>query len=678
MQGTKRSLFLLALLATLPGAATVGCGSSSSGPVVVAITVSPASATLVAGATTSLQATATWSDGSTSSVTSQATWASSTSAVAVDASGLASATVTTPVGLDATVTATLGGVSGSSALVVVRGPAIGVRLSNDPLALEQWYLDNTGQKAYADRAGVIGGGTLGLEMAYGWGLTGASVKVAVLDSGLEIAHEDLQANVVPGSWNFVTGTSNPTPPTTDVDGDHGTSVSGIIAMVYGNGKGGMGVASGAKLNGYNILENQTVENYLKAMGSSIASPASSDVWVFNESYGTNAVEPVPVNPAIEAQYLYGTDTLRGGKGALYVKSAGNGFEGYEWGRPEQLAECRAAYAAGLSCQNANMEGENALPYLVVVGALNASGKKSTYSTAGASIWVSAPGGEYGMNESTAGAGRPDCDYQPAMVTTDRSTCQYGYARSDATRSRFARGGSPNVNCDYTNTFNGTSSAAPSTSGAIALLLDARPSLTWREVKHILAATAYKIDADIAPKTVTLSDGEYVAEPGWTVNAAGYHFHNWYGFGAVYVDSAVLMARTFVAGSLGLFQQTPWVESAAGSQAIPDSSRVGVSSTLAVPASPAALTVEEMQVEVVVDHPAPGDLGFELVSPAGTRSVLMNVRNGFGPATGTTQAVMLSNAFYGEPAVGSWTLRVVDGLATHTGSLVQWRIRAFGH
>ena len=57
---------------------------------------------------------------------------------------------------------------------------------------------------------------------------------------------------------------------------------------------------------------------------------------------------------------------------------------------------------------------------------------------------------------------------------------------------------------------------------------------------------------------------------------------------------------------------------------------------------------------------------------------MNIRNGFGPATGRTDAVMLSNAFYGEPAVGNWTLRVVDGLSTNTGTLVQWRIRAFGH
>ena len=194
------------------------------------------------------------------------------------------------------------------------------------------------------------------------------------------------------------------------------------------------------------------------MGGSAANPTSYDVWIFNQSFGTDAVEPAPVHPAIEAQYVFGTSTLRSGKGALYVKSAGNGFQGF--GGPAAAGgHCAAAYAVGVSCQNASMDGKNALPYNVVVGALNAGGMRSTYSSAGASIWVSAPGGEYGNNASAAGAGHPAYAYEPAMVTTDRSTCVYGYSRSDAP-SAFTRGGIPNGPCDYTNTFNGTSSARP--------------------------------------------------------------------------------------------------------------------------------------------------------------------------------------------------------------------------
>jgi subtilisin-like proprotein convertase family protein len=41
-------------------------------------------------------------------------------------------------------------------------------------------------------------------------------------------------------------------------------------------------------------------------------------------------------------------------------------------------------------------------------------------------------------------------------------------------------------------------------------------------------------------------------------------------------------------------------------------------------------------------------------------------------------VLLSNAFYGESAAGSWTLKVVDGLATNVGTFDSWKIRVFGH
>src|SRR4029077_2526247 len=99
-----------------------------------------------------------------------------------------------------------------------------------------------------------------------FGFTGANVTVAVVDSGLEIAHEDLSANVVPGgSWNFINGTTNPT--STATDGDHGTEVSGLIAMVR-NSVGGVGVAPGAKLKGFNFLSSvQTEQNFLNSLGA---------------------------------------------------------------------------------------------------------------------------------------------------------------------------------------------------------------------------------------------------------------------------------------------------------------------------------------------------------------------------------------------------------------------------
>ena len=61
--------------------------------------------------------------------------------------------------------------------------------------------------------------------------------MAIVDEGLEILHEDLADNVLTGqSYNFLDNTNDPTlDPATDNEGDHGTSVAGIIGMkAYNN------------------------------------------------------------------------------------------------------------------------------------------------------------------------------------------------------------------------------------------------------------------------------------------------------------------------------------------------------------------------------------------------------------------------------------------------------------
>ena len=238
----------------------------------------------------------------------------------------------------------------------------------------------------------------------------------------------------------------------------------------------------------------------------------------------------------EAQYLSGVRNLRGGKGALYVKAAGNGFSG----------------CGPTSCENANFDPSNTLPYQIVVGAVNADGIKASYSTTGSAIWASAPGGEFGENAAVA-PGLPPVAYEPAMVTTDQSGCTNGYSRTAATSSNFNKGTVPgtNTSCNYTNTMNGTSSATPVTVGAIALILEANPALTWRDVKHILASTARQIDATRPAVSFVLGNGlSYIAEPAWTTNFAGFKFHNWYGFGMVNASAAVNMATTYMLGQLG--------------------------------------------------------------------------------------------------------------------------------
>ncbi len=709
------------------GATTVTARSSGvsgtqaatvSGPAVVSLTVTPTSSDITRnGAAVPLTAMATFSDSPTPvDVSSRATWTTSPAGqLVISSSGSATAPPQAIVGVTGTATASLGGKGASAALRVVRGPAYGPRTStsNDPLTSEQWYLENTGpnQWAYADKGGTLGE-DLRLSDAWELGLKGEGVKVAILDDGVQVDHEDLKLAKNDGSWNWITEAknidpSNPLDPTDPspshaVD-NHGTQVTGIIAMLYGNSVGGMGIAPGVKLNAYNVIAEglqQTEDKWQAALGEvqpNKAGPKSDDVWVFNQSYGGASPTPVLMSATIEDTYRNGVEKLRERRGALYVKAAGNGFIGDNrdnFFTVDACTEinkvnpgtcspnCEGANAIRVTCANANMDERNSTPYNIVVGALAATERKASYSTAGSALWVSAPGGEGGANDSVD-TGWPAEQYEPAMVTTDRMTCTAGASITNAPvpTSKFNRGiaPTPNTSCNYSNTMNGTSSAAPAVSGAIALLLDARPDLTWREVKHILAVTARKVDPNRAAVTVTdMADGEYEVEPAWTENKANRWFHNWYGFGAVDVKKALAAAGTFRGGSLNAFVKGAWIPSKDGlALDIPDNSSKGASDFLEVTAPLVVEVIEAVQIRVNITHPKPGDLGLELLSPSGTKSILLNIRNGFVPGAGLDM-IFESNLFYGELAAGRWTLKVVDGAATGRGTLNSWQLRIFGH
>ena len=79
--------------------------------------------------------------------------------------------------------------------------------------------------------------------------------MAIVDEGLEILHEDLADNVLTGqSYNFLDNTNDPTlDPASDNEGDHGTSVAGIIGMKAYNNVGGVGIAYDASLVGLSLI-----------------------------------------------------------------------------------------------------------------------------------------------------------------------------------------------------------------------------------------------------------------------------------------------------------------------------------------------------------------------------------------------------------------------------------------
>ncbi len=83
----------------------------------------------------------------------------------------------------------------------------------------------------------------------------AKVTIAVLDTGINLNHEDLQASIVPG-YNFIDNNDNPE------DGHgHGTHAAGIAAAITNNGKGIAGIAGGAKIMPVKVMNDSGSGDY---------------------------------------------------------------------------------------------------------------------------------------------------------------------------------------------------------------------------------------------------------------------------------------------------------------------------------------------------------------------------------------------------------------------------------
>jgi subtilisin-like proprotein convertase family protein len=222
------------------------------------------------------------------------------------------------------------------------------------------------------------------------------------------------------------------------------------------------------------------------------------------------------------------------------------------------------------------------------------------------------------------------------------------------------------------TTQGTSFAAPIVSGVVALMLQANPGLGYRDVQQILALSARKVDD---PATVWRDNG------GTNWNSGGMRASHDYGFGMIDARAAVRLAESWAGQASKANEQ----QLAAGSEALAQVIAPGQVSTFALN-MPAGVLVEHVEVDVHSQVGRLGDMTVTLISPGGTRSVLLD-RAGKAPGSaddeqgnprsGEFKYGFMSTHHRGERSVGEWQLEVSNAGNGLPLTLDRWALRVVG-
>ena len=148
--------------------------------------------------------------------------------------------------------------------------------------------------------------------------------VAVMDTGVDVGHEDLQANLNKVDDKYYVRTLNGEEiKSKDDSGDHGTHVTGIVGATYGNGKGGSGVASGHNNDLVDVMVIGTSPDgmylYTFDIVNAIKYAQRNNVRVVNMSFGADGRDRVEEKALIDAY----------NSGMVLVAASGNDdYDGY--------------------------------------------------------------------------------------------------------------------------------------------------------------------------------------------------------------------------------------------------------------------------------------------------------------------------------------------------------------
>lgn len=454
-----------------------------------------------------------------------------------------------------------------------------------------------------------GGGHGGFDMnvipAWRKGYSGKNIVITILDDGIERTHPDLIRNYDPYASYDVNAQDNDPMPRYDATNEnrHGTRCAGEVSAQANNSQCAVGIAYDSKIGGVRMLDGEVFD----AVEAASLSFNRSHIHIYSASWGPDDDGRVVDGPGQLAKKAFenGIKLGREGKGSIFVWASGNG---------------------GSAQDSCNCDGYANSIYTLSISSTSEHGTKPWYlEECSSTLATTYSSGAYNEKQ---------------IVTVDL-----------------------HGRCTVSHT--GTSASAPLAAGIVALILEANPDLTWRDVQYITLMTS-------RPEPMT--DGE------WVTNALGRKVSLRYGYGLMDASAMVDLAlqwRNVPEKHICLVPSSDDNESLTGERHVTTVTTDGCQGQ-----ATEVQFLEHVQCQVTLHFAPRGALAIHLTSPQGTRSTVLPRRPNDMSAQGFTDWPLLSVHFWGEDPRGDWTLEIENSGNPYNrelngGNLVSWSLVLHG-
>lgn len=384
------------------------------------------------------------------------------------------------------------------------------------------------------------------------------------------------------------------------DDNHGTRCAGEIAAIRNNNYCGVGVAYDAKVSGIRILSGPLTAEDEAA--SLVHALDVNDIYSCSWGPTDDGKHLQGPSPLVKKAMKKGVTEGRGNKGAIYVFASGNG---------------------GMHGDNCNYDGYTNSIYSITVGAIDHKGLHPPYSESCSAVLV---------------------------VTYSSGSGEYIH--------------STDINGGCYDRHGGTSAAAPIAAGIYALVLEANPNITWRDMQYLSILSSETIENN-------LEDGD------WQTTKLEKKYSHKYGYGKLNAHNIVALAKDWE-------NVNPQVEFATDIKEVneeTDKEDKPIESTIEITASDLEKakfrSVEHVTINVDISTENRGTTTIDLISPFGVVSHLGVVRRKDDSNEGFRDWTFMSVAHWGELGSGEWKLIVKTTSDDDKVEFHSWSITLFG-